>query len=180
MLWDKGVGEYVQAAQLLKKRGIKANFYLLGFLESENPSAISRSQMDEWIEEGSIFYLGAHDKVADEITKSDCIVLPSYREGTPRTLLEAAAMARPIVTTDSIGCREVVEQGVNGLLCKIKSVEDLASALTLIVDMTLMERTAMGLNGRRKVECEFDESIVINKYLEAIQSIGINTCASKL
>ena len=68
MLWDKGVGEYVQAAQLLKKRGIKANFYLLGFLESENPSAISRSQMDEWIEEGSIFYLGAHDKVADEIT----------------------------------------------------------------------------------------------------------------
>ena len=89
-------------------------------------------------------------------------------------------MARPIVTTDSIGCREVVEHGVNGLLCKIKSVEDLASALTLIVDMTLMERTAMGLNGRRKVECEFDESIVINKYLEAIQSIGINTCASKL
>ncbi len=171
MLWDKGIGEFVQAARLLKKRGVDAEFCLLGFLDVQNPAAIARSQMNEWMAEGVVRYLGVTDNVCEQIAQSDCVVLPSYREGTPRTLLEAAAMARPIVTTDAVGCREVVDNGVNGYLCRVKDAEDLANIMAMVVDMTPDERTAMGMQGRNKVEREFDEKIVINKYLAAIESI---------
>jgi glycosyltransferase involved in cell wall biosynthesis len=169
MLWDKGVGEFVQAAELLRQQGVAAEFYLLGFLDVQNPTAISRAQMDKWISGGDITYLGVSDDIQHEISKADCVVLPSYREGTPRTLLEAAAMARPIVTTNAVGCRNVVEHGINGYLCKLRDVKDLAHYIKKIVDMTPNERLAMGLKGRQKMEREFDERIVITKYLHAIQ-----------
>jgi glycosyltransferase involved in cell wall biosynthesis len=169
MLWDKGVGEYVEAARLLKQRGIQAECCLLGFLDVLNPAAISRKQMDDWVAEGVVRYLGMSDNVREEIEQADCVVLPSfYREGTPRALLEAAAMARPIVTTDSVGCRDVVDDGVNGFLCKPKDATDLANKMGHIVSMEPAEREAMGLRGREKVERQFDEEIVISKYLEAI------------
>jgi glycosyltransferase involved in cell wall biosynthesis len=172
MLWDKGVGEYVEAARLLKQRGIDAECCLLGFLDVQNPAAISRKQMDEWVSEGVVSYLGMSDSVSDEISNATCVVLPSfYREGTPRTLLEAAAVGRPIVTTDAVGCRDVVDDGVNGFLCKPKDASDLADKMERIVRMSLSEREVMGENGRIKVEREFDEQIVINKYLQAIEEI---------
>ena len=171
MLWDKGVGEFVEAARLLKRRGINADFCLLGFLEVQNPAAISRKQMDDWVEEGVVRYLGVSNDVRSEIYLADCVVLPSYREGTPRTLLEAAAMGRPIVTTDSVGCREVVDDGVNGYLCRLKDAIDLAEKMNMIVSLSSEAREVMGLRGRKKVESEFDERTVINKYLEAISSI---------
>lgn len=172
MLWDKGVGEYVDAARLLKQRGIEAECCLLGFLDVQNPAAISRSQMDDWVAEGVVRYLGVSDNVREEIAQVDCIVLPSfYREGTPRTLLEAAAMARPIVTTDSVGCRVVVDDGVNGYLCKPRDASDLADKMERIVRMSPAEREVMGWRGRVKIEREFDEQIVINKYLSAIESV---------
>lgn len=172
MLWEKGVGEFVAAAQLLRQRGVNAEFCLLGFLDAQNPKAISRSQMDSWVKDGFIQYLGTSDHVANEISQADCIVLPSfYREGTPRTLLEAAAMARPIVTTDSVGCREVVDNGVNGFLCVPKDAHDLAEKLMLMASLSSTERTEMGLRGRKKVEAEFSEHIVISKYLSAIEEI---------
>jgi glycosyltransferase involved in cell wall biosynthesis len=175
MLWDKGVGEYVEAARLLKRRGIKAELCLLGFLDVQNPAAISRKQVDEWVAEGVVRYLGVSDNVRDEIAQADCVVLPSfYREGTPRTLLEAAAMARPIVTTDSVGCRDVVDDGVNGYLCKPKDASDLADKMERIVSMSPAEREAMGLLGRVKIEREFDEQIVIDKYLSAIDAVLTN------
>lgn len=170
MLWDKGVGEYVEAARLLNRRGIEAEFCLLGFLDVKNPAAISRKQMDEWVAEGVVRYLGSSDDVREEIIQTDCVVLPSYREGVPRTLLEAAAMARPIVTTDSVGCRDVVDHGINGYLAKPKDASDLAEKMERIVAMTRSERESMGLRGRQKVERQFDEKIVIGKYLEAIQA----------
>lgn len=170
MRWDKGVGEYVEAARMLKKRGIRAEFCLLGFLDVQNPAAISRKQMDDWVAEGVVRYLGVSNNVREQISQADCVVLPSfYREGTPRTLLEAAAMARPIVTTDSVGCRDVVDDGINGFLCKPKNSSDLADKMARIVAMSPAERIAMGLRGRAKVEVEFDEQIVIKKYLEAIK-----------
>jgi glycosyltransferase involved in cell wall biosynthesis len=169
MLWDKGVGEYVEAARLLKQRGIESECCLLGFLDVQNPAAISRKQMDDWVAEGVVRYLGVSDDVREEITQADCVVLPSYREGIPRTLLEAAAMARPIVTTDSVGCRDVVDDGVNGYLCKPKDASELAEKMERIVSMTNAERVAMGLLGRKKVGRQFDEEIVIRKYLEAIE-----------
>ena len=172
MLWDKGVGEYVEAARLLKSRGLNAEVCLLGFLDVQNPAAISKSQMDEWVAEGVVRYLGVSDNVREEIAQADCIVLPSfYREGTPRTLLEAAAMARPIITTDSVGCRDVVDDGVNGFLCRPRDASDLADKMERTICMSQTERGAMGLSGREKVEREFDEKIVIDKYLAAIEAV---------
>jgi len=172
MLWDKGVGEYVEAARVLKSRGLKAEVCLLGFLDVQNPAAISKSQMDEWVAEGVVRYLGVSDSVREEIAQVDCVVLPSfYREGTPRTLLEAAAMARPIITTDSVGCRDVVDDGVNGFLCRPRDASDLADKMERMIGMSQTEREAMGLRGREKVEREFDEKIVIEKYLGAIETV---------
>lgn len=168
MLRDKGVCEFVEAARILKKRGIQAEFCLLGFLDAQNPTAISSAEMNSWVAEGAVKYLGTSDKVDEEIAKADCVVLPSYREGTPRTLLEAAAMARPLVTTDVPGCREVVDDGVNGLLCQVKNAPDLADKMEKIFRLSSEEKTHMGQLGRKKIEREFDEQIVINKYLHAI------------
>ena len=170
MLWDKGVGEFVQAARMLKQRGVDAECSLLGFLDVRNPAAISRKQMDDWVAEGVVRYLGVSDNVREEIARAHCVVLPSfYREGTPRALLEAAAMARPIVTSDSVGCRDVVDDGVNGYLCKPKDAADLAEKMERIVALSPAERAAMGLRSREKAEREFDEQIVVKKYLEAIE-----------
>ena len=169
MLWDKGVGEFVAAARLLREHGIHAECCLLGFLDVQNRTAITRQQLDEWVAEGAVNYLGTSDDVRQEIAQADCVVLPSYREGTPRTLLEAAAMARPVVTTDSVGCRDVVDDGVNGYLCRPKDASDLADKMERIVRMSPAECEVMGLCGRIKVEREFDEQIVIKKYLEAIK-----------
>ncbi len=171
MLRDKGVFEFVEAARALKRRGVNAEFCLLGFLDAQNPTAVSRDQMDEWVADGAVRYLGVSDNVGEEIALADCVVLPSYREGTPRTLLEAAAMARPIVTTDAVGCREVVDDNSNGYLCRVKDARDLADKMEKIYQLTPEARTLMGLVGRRKVEREFDEQIVIEMYLGAMSSI---------
>lgn len=118
-------------------------------------------------------YLGVSDDVRVEIAEADCIVLPSYyREGTPRTLLEAAAMARPIITTDAVGCREVVEDGVNGYLCKVRDAADLAEKMERMLLLSPEQRSVLGLQGRKKMEVEFDEQIVIGKYLAAIEAIA--------
>jgi glycosyltransferase involved in cell wall biosynthesis len=168
ILKDKGVVEFVKAAQLLKELGLKAEFCLLGFLDVQNPAAISSEQMKEWTDQGFVKYLGVNDDVREHIALADCIVLPSYREGTPRTLLEAAAMGKPIITTNVVGCKEVVEHGVNGFLCEVKSAQDLALKMKEMVLLSEDQRILMGQNGRLKMEKEFDENIVIQKYLQAI------------
>ena len=173
MLWDKGVGELVQAARLLKQRGIQAEVCLLGFLDVKNPSAISRTQMDEWVAEGVVTYLGEADDVRPHIVEASCVVLPSfYREGVPRSLLEAAAMGRPIITTNSVGCREVVDDGVNGFLCQPQDAQDLAEKMERFIALSSSERAEMGRRGREKIEREFDEKIVIAKYVNALAVIA--------
>jgi glycosyltransferase involved in cell wall biosynthesis len=172
MLWDKGVGEYVEAARILTKKYPNVEFQLLGFLDVANKSAISKEQMDTWVKEGIINYLGTSDNVKNEISNADCMVLPSfYREGTPRTLLESASMAKPIITTDNIGCKDVVNDEETGYLCKVKDSIDLALKLELIINMSEEERKTMGQKGREKIIKEYDEKIVINKYLDAVKEI---------
>ena len=171
LLWDKGIGEYVEAARILKRRGVNAEFCVLGFLDVQNPTAVSRAQMDEWQAEGLVTYLGVTDDVRPFIAAADCIVLPSYREGTPRTLLEAAAMGKPIIATDAVGCREVVDDGVNGFLCKTRDACDLSLKMEEMLHLPPVARAAMGCRGREKVEREFDEQLVINKYLETIRDL---------
>jgi glycosyltransferase involved in cell wall biosynthesis len=161
----------VEAARLISQRWPHAEFCLLGFVDAQNPSAISGAQMEAWVAQGFVTYLGVSDDVRAQISEADCIVLPSYREGTPRTLLEAAAMGRPIITTDAVGCREAVEDGHNGLLCKVQDAGDLAAKMETMLSLSHEQRTEMGLRGRAKMVAEFDEQIVIDKYLAAIEAV---------
>ena len=170
MLRDKGVCEFVEAAKLLHSQWPQAEFCLLGFVDVQNPSAISRAEMDAWVDEGVVNYLGESDDVRNHITAATCIVLPSYREGTPRSLLEAAAMGRPIITTDAVGCREVVDDGVTGYLCKVRDAADLAEKMERMLSLSHDQSEEMGKRGRAKMKAEFDEKIVIKKYLEAIST----------
>ena len=141
MLWAKGVGEYVEAAKIIKEKNKNVEFHVIGFLDIKTPTAISSGQMNEWIEDGSIKYLGTSDNIQREIAKINCVVLPSfYREGVPRILLEAASMAKPIITTDNIGCRNVVDDGINGYLCEPKNVWDLVNKMEMMINISKSER----------------------------------------
>lgn len=171
LLWDKGIGEYIAAARKVKQDYPQVRFQLLGPLGVINRTAISRIQMDEWVEEGVVEYLGETDNIIPYIEAVDCVVLPSYREGISRTLLEAAASARPIVTTDAVGCRDVVDDGVTGFLCRVSDSDDLAAKLSLVVEMSLEDRARMGLMGRNKVEQEFSQQIVFDRYLKLIKEL---------
>ncbi len=170
LLWDKGVGEFVEAARQIKLEFGDVRFQLLGFLDVSNRTTISRDQMQIWIKQGIIEYLGETDDVRPYIADADCVVLPSYREGLPRTLLEAAAMGRPIIATDVTGCREVVQNGVNGYLCKARDANDLAEKMKDIIMLSTGERKEMGLKGREKVERYFDEKIIVEKIINRIES----------
>lgn len=170
MLWDKGIGEYVEASKIITNKYKDVEFQMLGFLDVENNSAVSKEQMQEWVDAGYVNYLGISDNVKEEIAKADCIVLPSfYREGTPRILLESASMAKPIITTDNVGCRDVVDDGVNGYLCEVRNTQDLADKMEMMLNLSENERKLMGEAGRVKMINEFDEGIVIGKYMEALK-----------
>ena len=172
MLWAKGIVEYVESAKIIKEKYNNVEFQLLGHLDVASPTAISKEQMDTWVNSGFVNYLGSSANVRVEAAKADCIVLPSYyREGTPRTLLESASMAKPIITTDNVGCRDVVENGVNGYLCEVKNAKDLADKMEMMLNLPEGERLVMGKAGREKMIREFDEKIVIDKYLESIKEI---------
>lgn len=175
MLWEKGVGEYVEAARIIKSKYPNVKFYLLGFLGVDNPSAIPKKQVDNWVKEGIVEYLGVSDNVSEEIAKADCVVLPSYyREGIPRVLLEAASMEKPIITTDNVGCREVVDDGINGYLCKVKDSKDLADKMEKIINLSPEEREKMGKAGREKITKQFHERIILSKYLSTIRQLENN------
>ena len=165
VLKDKGVVEFVEAARLMRQKYGHVEFHILGFLDAVNVSAISKDTVADWVSEGVIKYLGSSDNVGEVMAGADCIVLPSYREGLPRTLLEACAVGRPIIATDVIGCRDVVIDGYNGLMCDARSVTSLYDAFEKMVGLDSEERRKMGLNGRHMVAEKFDEKLVIEKYL---------------
>lgn len=170
MLHNKGVGYYVDAARKIKKSyGEKVEFRLLGPIGVNNPSAVTKEEMEIWSNEGVVNYLGISDQVEQEIAEVDCVVLPSfYREGVPKSLLEAAAMGKPIITTNNTGCRETVDDGINGYICEPKSTKSLVDKLQIVINQTHQRRIEMGLESRLKVEREFDEKIVIAQYLESV------------
>lgn len=175
LLWDKGVGEYVEAARALRARYPQARFCLLGPVGVDNPSAITRDEVAAWEREGVIAYLGETADVRPYIADADCVVLPSYREGVPRTLMEASAMGRPIVATDVPGCREVVADGENGLLCAARDATSLAQAMARMLDMSPSDRTKMAERGRKKIAKEFDERVVVQRYRETIRELTGST-----
>ena len=166
LLKDKGLLEYVNAAK--EMHGLSVECDILGAYYPGNPTAITELEMKQWEDTGIVSYIGVSDNVPSVIEKYDCIVLPSYREGLSRVLLEAASMAKPIITTNVPGCKEVVDDGINGYLCELKSATSLAIQMRKMLALSEEERETMGQHGRDKVIKEFDEKIVIQKYLEAI------------
>ena len=153
LLGDKGVREYAESARIIKAQYPEAEFHLVGWID-DNPSAISQAELDTWIADGRLKYWGKLSDVRPAIAESSVYVLPSYREGTPRTVLEAMAMGRAIITTDAPGCRETVSHGVNGYLVGVKSVDDLVQCMQYFIeDPKLIEY--MGQRSRE---------IALNKY----------------
>jgi glycosyltransferase involved in cell wall biosynthesis len=141
---------------------------MLGQLGANNRTAVPSSELERWQADGIIDYLGESDDVRDAMGMADCIVLPSYREGLPRALLEGSAMGKPLIATDVPGCREVVAAGETGFLCEVRSASSLADAMVKILQASDPERSVMGAAGRAKVELEFCQSKVIAKYIAAL------------
>lgn len=170
MLWDKGIYEYVEAAKRILKNRPNVVFQLLGFLNVDNPQAITTEDMDKIASTGGIEYLGISDRVEKIMARADCVVLPTkYKEGVPRTLLEAAALCKPMIATDVPGCRDVVEDAVTGYLCTPGDVDDLYLAMEKMLLLDDSARAEMGKKGRAKVEQNFDQEIVIQHYLDAVE-----------
>ena len=168
LITDKGILEYVEAVKKLRAQGLEAHFQILGAKDPYHHRGIPLKLIDKWIDSNTVEYLGTTDDVQPFIKSADCIVLPSYREGTPHTLLEAASCAKPIIATDVPGCHQVVKDNYNGFLCRMKDAGDLASKMDRMARLDDNALRQFGENGRRKMEQEFDESIVINKYLQTL------------
>jgi glycosyltransferase involved in cell wall biosynthesis len=171
LLLEKGIADYIDAARIVREAWKQVRFQVVGPFGPENEAAL-RSKIRQAINDQTILHHGAVGDVRPYIAEADCVVLPSYyREGTPRSLLEAAAMEKPIITTDMPGCREAVEKGKNGYLCRVKDPEDLARKMIQFINLPAGEKARMGRYGRRKMERQFDESIVIGKYLSTIKGL---------
>ncbi|MBC7919660.1 MAG: glycosyltransferase family 4 protein [Ferruginibacter sp.] len=170
LIYDKGIVEYADAIRELRSQGIQANFQLLGF-KDPSPLGIPEELLQSWIDEGLIDYLGTTDDVRPYIHQADCVVLTSYREGTPRTLLEAISMGKPVLTTDVPGCRETVEDGESGLLCQVRDSVDLAEKLKQMVLLKDHDLERMGRKGREIAEKKFNEDIVVQQYLAVLREI---------
>jgi glycosyltransferase involved in cell wall biosynthesis len=171
LLWAKGVGEFAAAARIVRAVHPGVEFALAGFLDDDRDSAVPRSAIEAWEAEGLLKYLGSFDDMVPVYAAADCVVLPSYyREGVPRSLLEAAAMGKPIVTTDAIGCRDTIVDGVTGLLVAPRDASDLAQKLLQIIEMSPRQRAAMGKAARELAMSRFDERIVLNAYQSAIDA----------
>jgi glycosyltransferase involved in cell wall biosynthesis len=170
LLRDKGVVEFVEAAREVKRAWPRARFQLLGFLDAENRTAILREEVEAWVREGMVEYLGASDDVRPFIAAADCVVLPSYREGLPRSLLEAAAVGRPLIATDVPGCRHIVADGENGLLCAVRDAPSLADAMRRVIEAGEAGRRRWGDAARARVERDFDERLAVRLYLDALDA----------
>jgi glycosyltransferase involved in cell wall biosynthesis len=172
MLAEKGVGEFAGAAGIIKRDGIPCRFVLVGRVDPGNPTSISETQLSAWQQEGLLEWWGWQENIHSAITQAHIVCHPSYREGLPTILLEAAACARPIVTTETAGCRDAVVDGETGILVPVKDAEALARALrSLITDPAL--RRKMGSAGRKRAEAEFSVGRVITDTLHVYRQAGV-------
>lgn len=174
IIQDKGIREFIAAIKMLKQQNFDAKFQILGAKDPYHKRGIPLDEIQSWIDEDLIEYLGVTENVSAAIAGANCIVLPSYREGTPKTLLEAASCGRPLIATDVPGCREVVVDRFNGLLCRARDAEDLSEKIREMRDFDLDTLQTMAINSRKLVEKKFDESIVVNKYLQTISILDKN------
>ena len=171
LIKDKGIFEYINAARIIRKKFPNAIFNVMGPFWTQNlkKNTITHTQLQNWIDEGVIDYLGEKKDVRKFIAEADCIVLPSYREGTSNTLLEAASMEKPAITTNTTGCKEIVSDNETGFLCLVKDELDLADKMEKMILLPAEERKEMGKRARQKIIKEYDKQIVIQAYLRAIK-----------
>lgn len=173
LIRDKGILEFVEAAKRVKARHPQVTFKVIGPLWKQNlkSNLLTEDTIKQWISEGTIQYLGEKKDVREEIANSDCVVLPSYREGISNVLLESSAMERPCIASDVTGCREIIDHEVTGLLCNVRDAQDLAHKMERMYYMNPFQRMEMGKKAREKVTREFDKKTVIAKYTEEITTI---------
>lgn len=170
LLKDKGIFEFVQAARVLRVNDVSARFVLAGMLDVGNPTSLSQKQLDEWVLEGVVEHWGYRTDMPQVISNSNVVVLPSYREGLPKVLLEAAASGRAVVTSDVPGCRDAIDPGVTGLLVPVRDANSLAQAIAQLLKNP-DQRLAMGLAGRKLAEEEFDVRAVVARHLELYEQL---------
>jgi glycosyltransferase involved in cell wall biosynthesis len=173
LIKDKGIFEFIEAARIIHKKYPDVLFNVIGPFWRQNlkSNTITKSDLQNWIEEGIIDYEGEKKDVRKFVAMADCIVLPSYREGTSNILLEAASMEKPAITTNTTGCKEVVEDAVTGFLCKVKDGKDLADKMEKMLLLKPEERCVMGKKARQKIIKEYDKKIVLNAYLKTINEV---------
>ncbi|MGD0611135.1 MAG: glycosyltransferase family 4 protein [Anaerolineales bacterium] len=170
LLWDKGVEDFVEAARLLRAEGAQVRFALVGDSDPENPSSIPASQLNDWSQEGVIEWWGWRGDMEQIYAQANIVCLPSYREGVPKTLLEASACGRPIVASDVPGCREVVRDGENGYLVPPHDPPAVAEALKILINDP-SRRIQMGKRGREIAVNEFSAALVISETLAVYRSL---------
>lgn len=168
---EKGVREYVEAARQLKASGKEVVFSLIGSHDEGHARSINRLELDQWVSDGLVDYHKHSNEIKNHLLASEVVVLPSYREGTPRTLLEGAALGRALLASDAPGCREVVRDGYNGFLFRVKDAKSLASKVELYLSLSEDERLKLSMNSRKLVEETFDEKFVIQQYNRIISQI---------
>ena len=173
LLGEKGVEEYVEAAEIIKSKRDNIRFQIGGEFDPYHPDSIPRKWIEEKAEEGVIEFLGYIDDMSQKLKEIDIFVLPSYREGVPRVLLEAAATGKPVVTTDAPGCREAVIDGETGKLVPPRDSQALAEAILSLVDEE-DKRKEMGIKGRKRVEAEFDIKEITKQYFEVYRKLGFD------
>lgn len=171
MIQDKGIREFVAAAREIRKKYNDVVFWLIGKPDHDYPATLKEEEIEGWHDEGVVIYQGQKNDIRKYISGSDCIVLPSYREGIPKILLESISMEKVVITTDSPGCREVIEDGQNGFIVPVKEVLPLIDAMHKILLMDESQRSKMGKIGRQKAISEFEGKIIANQIFEIIRGI---------
>ena len=175
LLYDKGIREFLQAAEKLKaSNNTNIEFKILGALDTENPSALAAAELQTYIDNGIVQYLGISDKVKDIMANCDCVVLPSYREGLPRVMLEALAMAKPVITTDAPGCRDTVKDGENGFMVPIQNAVALEKAMQNMLQLPENIRLNMGQKGRSMAENLFSQEVIVQAYLKLLKPYSLS------
>jgi len=168
LLKDKGIIEFIEAANYFKGQHV---FKILGAIDQDNPTTISKSEIDKWNKSALVQFISYKEDVRDDIANADVIVLPSYREGMPKSILEAMSMSKPVIVTDVPGCRQTVEDGVNGFKVEARNSESLIQGMKRMVKLSPEERKNMGIKGRISVIAKYEESKIIQVYLDAIADV---------
>ncbi len=173
LIKDKGIFEFVEAARIIRKKFPNIIFNVIGPFWHQNlkSNTITKTDLQNWITEGIIDYQGEKKDVRKYIAEADCIVLPSYREGASNILLEAASMEKPIIATNTTGCKEIVDDGVTGFLCKVRDSNDLAEKMEKMLLLSPEQRKCMGNKARQKIIKEFDKQIVLTAYAKSIDEV---------